>query len=125
LLNHGHKQLIYLAKALMRQNKIIIFEESEESPSTDKLILTKLMTNCKGSTVIVFSRNPQSVIEMDRVLVLKDGSGIEYDHPFKLLANDESDIKITGTGRFAKLVEKAGKPESEEMFEVAKQKCLK
>lgn len=58
-------------------------------------------------------------------MVLKNSIGVEFDQPFKLLANSDSDSKITRASTFAKLVEKTGKNLSEQLFEKAKQKALK
>ena len=53
--------------------------------------------------------------------------GKEYDHPFKLLAQNDSDTEITkknkdqdDLGFFAKMVKAMGNQPSEQMFDIAK-----
>lgn len=44
-----------------------------------------------NTTVLIIAHRIVSVIDADRILVMKDGTNKEYDHPFKLLVNDEND----------------------------------
>ena len=50
-----------------------------------------------------------TVVDADRILVMANGTGVEYDHPFKLLAENVNDEQITQTdGFFAKMVKATG-----------------
>ena len=61
---------------------------------------------------MVIAHRLATVIDADRVLVMADGTGVEYDHPFKLLVSDVEDGDITREdGYFAKMVRATG-PES-------------
>ena len=45
--------------------------------------------------MIVIAHRLATVIDADRILVMDKGEAVEYDHPFKLLAEDEGDEGIT------------------------------
>lgn len=49
------------------------------------------------------------------------GSGLEYDHPFKLLTKGGAEDHISNTkGSFAQMVLATGKGTAESLFEIAK-----
>jgi ABC-type multidrug transport system fused ATPase/permease subunit len=76
---------------------------------TDNLIQRKLRESFKNSTVLIIAHRLATVIDADRILVMSEGLGEEYDHPFKLLAKHESDTTITNrSGYFAKMVLASG-----------------
>lgn len=55
------------------------------------------------------TRNIDTLIESDRVMVIKDRRLIEYSHPFKLLVQKEDDKSITNfNGTFARMVISTG-----------------
>jgi ABC-type multidrug transport system fused ATPase/permease subunit len=53
------------------------------------------------STVLIIAHRLATVIDADRILVMDSGSNREFDHPFKLLAANESDETITSQSFFA------------------------
>ena len=58
-----------------------------------------------GATVLIIAHRLATVIDADRILVMEAGTGIEYDHPFKLLVESEEDDCITrDDGHFAKMI---------------------
>ena len=73
-----------------------------------------MKSSFKGCTVIIIARRLATVIDSDRILVMDKGMAKEFDHPFNLLANQESDTEITKTnedgseGYFAKMVKSTG-----------------
>ena len=54
----------------------------------------------------------------------------EFNHPFKLLVNDDSDQKITKTnsdgtdGYFARMVKATGEGTAQSLFEIARDKYM-
>lgn len=72
--------------------------------------------------MIVIAHRLATVIDADRILVMDKGEAVEYDHPFKLLAQDEGDEGITKKGKdgedgfFAKMVKATGEETSNSLF---------
>ena len=70
------------------------------------------------------------MIDADRILVMEGGHGREFDHPFKLLANEDADSTITKTnadgkpGFFAEMVRATGPETATQLFEIAKSKYM-
>jgi len=88
---------------------------------TDNFIQTKLREVFKDCTVLVIAHRLASVIDSDRILVMSDGLGEEYDHPFKLLTQSDDDEEITNReGYFAKMVLATGKESAKQLFDIAK-----
>lgn len=87
LFSVGQKQLMCLARAIVHKTKILVLDEATANIDleTDNLIQQKLRTNFLDSTVIVIAHRLATVIDSDRILVMNDGFGSEFDHPYKLL----------------------------------------
>ena len=80
---------------------------------TDNLIQSKLREKffnnpLDDSTVLIIAHRIVSVIDADRILVMSDGKNEEFDHPFKLLAENETDTEITSNSMFAQMVLSTG-----------------
>jgi ATP-binding cassette subfamily C (CFTR/MRP) protein 4 len=118
----GQKQLICLGRAMIRNTKILVLDEATANVDleTDNFIQTRIkdiFTNC---TVLVIAHRLATVIDSDRILVMADGRAEEFDHPFKLLTNDDSDISITRAGFFAKMVNATGQDSARQLFDIAR-----
>jgi len=50
--------------------------------------------------VLIIAHRLATVIDADRILVMEGGRGIEYDHPYRLLAMEEGDKRITNERGF-------------------------
>lgn len=123
-LDNDQKQLLFLARAILCKNKIVIYEESPSvNELTDTLIKRKLISHLRGSTVLIVSQDPASVINCDRVMVLDQGSCKEFNHPFRLLTKEEEDTEITSSGHFANLVLKSRM--SQQLFKIAQKHFIK
>jgi len=78
--------------------------------------------------VLIIAHRLASVIDSDRILVMDKAYGVEFDHPFKLLADNENDEEITKTteegkqGYFAAMVKAAGEDTAKQLFSIAKEK---
>jgi ATP-binding cassette subfamily C (CFTR/MRP) protein 4 len=78
-----------------------------------------------SATVLIIAHRLATVIDADRILVMANGTGVEYDHPFNLLAESPDDDCITNDdGYFAKMVKATGKDSSENLFRIAKEKYI-
>ncbi|XP_042479352.1 ABC transporter C family member 3-like isoform X2 [Macadamia integrifolia] len=94
----GQRQLVCLARVLLKRTKVLILDEATASmdTATDYLIQQTLRKHFSGFTVITIAHRLTSVLDSDRVLFLDNGVVLEYDSPAKLL-----DIKSSS---FTKLV---------------------
>ncbi|PWN42694.1 putative YCF1 [Ceraceosorus guamensis] len=88
----GQRQLICIARALLRNAKILLLDEATSAIdiATDELIQKLMRTETKGVTMITIAHRINTVIDADRILVLKDGQIAEFDKPQTLLANKQS-----------------------------------
>lgn len=86
----GERQLICLARAMLRENKIIILDEATASIDfkTEKLIHDVLRTKFVNCTVITIAHRLDTLSDHDRVLVLDKGEVAEFDDPKVLLKQD-------------------------------------
>jgi len=100
-LSVGEKQLLCLARALQRNQKILVLDEATSSvdPHTDKIIQETIRTAFATCTVITVAHRLNTIMDSDRILVLDKGNVVEFDAPGKLQA-------IEG-GHFARLVAEA------------------
>ena len=61
-----------------------------------------------------------TVIDSDRILVMKNGYAEEFDHPYKLLVENEGDTEITNKdGYFSKMLYATGEETANSLFEIA------
>ena len=86
----GERQLICLAQAMLRENKIITLDEATASIDfkTEKLIHDVVLTKFADCTVITIAHRLDTILEHDRVLVLDRGEVVEFDDPEVLLKHD-------------------------------------
>lgn len=87
-LSGGQKQRISIARAIIKEPEILIFDDclSAVDTETEDVILTNLHRIMKGKTSIVISHRISSVQKADQIIVLKDGEIIESGNHQTLLA---------------------------------------
>ncbi|XP_057311415.1 ATP-binding cassette sub-family C member 4-like isoform X1 [Hydractinia symbiolongicarpus] len=117
-LSVGERQLLCLARALLKKNKIIVIDEATANVDmeTDALIQQTIREKFKECTVLTVAHRLNTVMDSDRVMVMEGGKIVEFDEPYELLQNR--------TGYFRKLVDQAGRNEAsrlEILAEEAKQ----
>uniref|UniRef100_A0A8C0I8J6 ATP binding cassette subfamily C member 6 n=1 Tax=Bubo bubo TaxID=30461 RepID=A0A8C0I8J6_BUBBB len=100
-LSTGQKQLVCLARALLRKAKILILDEATAAVDfeTDLQIQSTLRTQFKGSTVLTIAHRINTIMDCDRILVLENGQIAEFDTVEHLIAQK---------GLFYRLMEESG-----------------
>lgn len=117
----GQRQLVCLARAILKNNKILILDEATAnidteyvsviqirinkhfffiSLRTDKLIQTTIRNKFYDCTILTVAHRINTVMDNDRIMVLDAGKIVEFDAPNNLLRNKQ--------GAFSKLVNEAG-----------------
>ena len=83
----GEKQLICIARALLKRTKIILMDEATANIDykTEEILKKNINEDTKDSTVITIAHRIKTVIGYDKILVLKDGEIEEFDTPDNLI----------------------------------------
>ncbi|XP_075908924.1 multidrug resistance-associated protein 1 isoform X2 [Petromyzon marinus] len=86
-LSVGQRQLVCLARALLRRTRVIVLDEATAAVdlSTDALIQASIRSHFAQCTVLTIAHRLHTVIDYDRLLVLDAGRIVEYDSPQALL----------------------------------------
>ena len=96
-LSRGERQLLSFARALMFDPEILILDEATSSvdPETERLIQEGMATLMRGRTSIVIAHRLSTIVNVDQILVIRDGGIIERGTHAELAAQN---------GYYAKLV---------------------
>uniref|UniRef100_A0A8C9K421 Uncharacterized protein n=1 Tax=Panthera tigris altaica TaxID=74533 RepID=A0A8C9K421_PANTA len=86
-LSVGQRQLVCLARALLRKTKILILDEATASIDfeTDNLVQTTVRKEFSDCTILTIAHRLHSIIDSDRVLVLDSGRITEFGTPQNLI----------------------------------------
>ncbi|WVQ79115.1 hypothetical protein IAT38_001210 [Cryptococcus sp. DSM 104549] len=98
-LSQGQRQLVALARALVRSSKVLILDEATASVDfdTDTLIQKSIRSLPSSCTVLTVAHRLSTVMDYDKILVLGAGKVLEFDSPEALKSKRDS--------YFAKLVQ--------------------
>ncbi|KAG0232234.1 hypothetical protein BGW42_008288 [Actinomortierella wolfii] len=88
--SQGQRQLIALARALVRRSHILVLDEATSSidVQTDNKIQTTIREEFTGSTLLCIAHRLRTIADYDRVLVMDAGVIAEYDTPLNLMRKE-------------------------------------
>lgn len=97
----GQRQLLCLARALLRKTKILVLDEATAAVDmeTDNLIQSTIRSQFEECTVLTIAHRLNTIMDYTRVLVLDKGEMAEFDSPSNLIAQ---------RGAFYKMAKDAG-----------------
>ncbi|CAG9863422.1 unnamed protein product [Phyllotreta striolata] len=118
-LSAGQRQLICLARAIVKNNKVLVMDEATANvdPQTDALIQKTIRERFKDCTVLTIAHRLNTIMDSDRVLVMDAGEAMEFDQPYVLLQNPES--------FFSNMLKETGPVMEETLKNVARETYLK
>jgi len=123
----GQKQLVCLARTLLRHNKILVLDEATANVDieTDEFIQKKIIERFRDCTVITIAHRLITIANYDKIMVMDKGRVAEYDSPYLLMVKSKGDKSITKTdGIFAQMVLKSGEGVANKIFNIAKDKYV-
>uniref|UniRef100_A0A7N8XQL6 Multidrug resistance-associated protein 1 n=1 Tax=Mastacembelus armatus TaxID=205130 RepID=A0A7N8XQL6_9TELE len=84
----GQRQLLCLARALLRKTKILVLDEATAAVDmeTDNLIQSTIRSQFEECTVLTIAHRLNTIMDYTRVLVLDKGEMAEFDSPSNLIA---------------------------------------
>ncbi|KAH8086659.1 hypothetical protein BXZ70DRAFT_1067810 [Cristinia sonorae] len=102
-LSVGQRQIMALARAIVRRSKLLILDEATSAIDyeTDNIIQTSLRLKLdKDTTLLTVAHRLQTIMDSDRIMVLDAGRIIEFDSPSELLKHEN--------GLLRRLVDESG-----------------
>ena len=105
----GQRQLLCLARAILRRNKILVLDEptANVDSRTDKLLQEAVAKSFSDATILAVAHRLDTVIDYDKILVLGAGGLLEYGTPHELVVKN---------GAFCSMIDDTG----EEMANILK-----
>jgi ABC-type multidrug transport system fused ATPase/permease subunit len=91
-LSAGMRQMLVLGRALLRQCRVLLLDEATSNVDfeTDQAIQKTLRESFPGVTVITIAHRVNTILDSDKILVMKDGLVDEFGPPKDLLADPNS-----------------------------------
>uniref|UniRef100_A0AAA9SID3 Uncharacterized protein n=1 Tax=Bos taurus TaxID=9913 RepID=A0AAA9SID3_BOVIN len=91
-LSAGQKQLVCLARALLRKNQILILDKATSyvDPRTDEFIQKRIRERFAQCTVLTIAHRLSNIIDCEWIMVLDSGTRKEHNQPNNLLQDKNS-----------------------------------
>lgn len=114
----GERQLICLARAIIKQNTILIMDEATANidSRTDRQIQNVIKRKFERCTILTIAHRLHTVMRSDKILVMDAGQVEEYGCPYELLNRPD--------GKLRKLVDETGPETSKYLKQEAKMAYL-
>ena len=89
-LSGGQRQRLSIARAVLKNSPVMIFDEATSSvdTETERLIQANLSDITKGKTALVIAHRLSTIRHADRILVLRDGQVSEEGHHDELVSRN-------------------------------------
>ncbi|PIO74854.1 ABC transporter, ATP-binding protein [Teladorsagia circumcincta] len=110
----GQRQLVCLARALLRNSRILVIDEATANvdPRTDTLIQRTIRESFSHATVLTIAHRLNTIMDSSRVLVLKDGEVAEFGPAHELLKKSSGVLKS--------LVEETGEENAALLYKIVR-----
>jgi ABC-type multidrug transport system fused ATPase/permease subunit len=91
-LSAGMRQMLVLGRALLKECRILLLDEATSSVDyeTDQEIQRTIREGFAGCTVLTIAHRINTIMDSDKILVMKDGLVEEFAPPQELLQNEAS-----------------------------------
>ncbi|XP_060647521.1 ATP-binding cassette sub-family C member 4 [Drosophila nasuta] len=106
----GQRQLLCLARAILRNNKVLVLDEATANvdPQTDSLIQRTIRVKFRHCTVLTVAHRLHTVMDSERIIVMDAGNAAEFDVPHLLLKKSRGVLRqmVEATGGEADALKK-------------------